>query len=313
MFRMGLSATLLFSAFSLLPGAANAQQSSYKSAPGADGLPDDFHGKVSYFGNHSGEVIIERSGEARKGAGDCQRPDHRCPTRIGGSLQVDLEYDGLVVRGSFRGSGGLHDSGLIGRRQGAQCRLFDLTDGSVWSGHCDRDGFVGTVKSVPGAATQISLSVEVVGTKVNDYAERDRRRRDALLTQRRIEFLRSVIASNARIDDRLLAAVELDAYSWTYDKLRPETLTIVRHGKARSGRYQIDVEFDLVAGGRGWAHAQIDRDSVACIEFWDVPGQCRAINQPPALIDPDPYVDDTPLSSFTMPKWLPIPREGHGA
>lgn len=312
MFRMSLRATLLLFALSLQPGTAVAQQQPYKSAPGPEILPDNFHGKVSYFGNHSGEVIVERTGESRKTKSDCTRPDQRCPKRIGGSLQVDLEFDGLVVRGSFRGSGGLHDSGLIGRRQGAQCRLFDLTDGSVWAGHCDRDGFVGTVKSVPGAATQMSLNFEVVGTKVNDYAERDRRRREALAAQRRSEFLRAVIGSNAPVDERFIAAIELDAYSWRYDRLRVETLRIVRRSKERGGRYQIEAEFELSSGGRGWARAQVDRESVVCVEFWDVQGKCRAINLSPQLPDPEPYDDDKPLSSFVMPKALPIPREAYG-
>ncbi len=313
MFRMSFFATLFLSAMALVGGPAMAQQKTYLPADRTDSLPDDFRGKVSYFGNHSGEIIATRTGDARKPTSDCNRPDQRCPARIGGSLQVDLEFDGVVVRGSFRGSGGLRDSGLIGRRQGAQCRLFDLTDGSVWAGHCDREGFVGTVKSVAGSATQLSLTFETVGTKTNDYAERERQRNLALAAARRIEFLRSIIASDDSVDDRVLASIELDSYSWSYDRLRPETLTITRRTKLRRGIYVVEVEFDLDSGKKGWAHAQIDRDAIACIEFWDYPGKCRAVKLPTPPSPQGNDRDDSQQSSFLTPPPLIIPRLAYGA
>ena len=39
-----------------------------------DGLPEDFHGKVQYFGNHSGEVRATVPGTPR-------RTDTKCPKR----------------------------------------------------------------------------------------------------------------------------------------------------------------------------------------------------------------------------------------
>ena len=312
MFRMCFCAALSLVSLILVPQMASAQAVTYKSADTANALPEDFRGKISYFGNHSGELTTARTGEARKPTSDCPRPDQRCPVRIGGSLQVDLEFEGDVVRGSFRGSGGLRDSGLIGRRQGAQCRLFDLTDGSVWAGHCDREGFVGTVKSVGGAATQISLSFEVVGTKTNDYAEAERQRRLAQQTARRIEFLRSVIASDDPIDDRVLASIELDSYSWSYDRLRTNTLTITRRTKPRRGSYEIDADFELEGGSKGWAHARIDGDTIACIEFWDYPGKCRTIKLPTPPVDTGEKPDDNYQSSFQMPPPLTIPRGAYG-
>lgn len=313
MFRMYFCAALSLVSLIFLPQPAAAQAVDYKSADSANALPTDFRGKISYFGNHSGEVITTRTGEARKPTTDCPRPDQRCPTRIGGSLQVDLEFDGDVVRGSFRGSGGLRDSGLIGRRHGSQCRLFDLTDGSVWSGQCSREGFAGTVKSVGGAASQISLTFEVVGTKTTDYAERERRRLQALQTARRIEYLRSVALSTDPIDDRVLASIELDSIGWTYERLRPETLTIARRTKPKRGRYEIDVEFELLGGSKGWAHVQIDREAIDCIEFWDYPGKCRAIKLPtPPAIDTGEKADDGYQSTFLMPPPLTIPRSAYG-
>lgn len=316
MLRISFVAALFISSLALVPAPAAARPADDVAASRADGLSDNFRGKVSYFGNHSGELIATRSGDTRKPSRDCLRPDQRCPVRIGGSLQVELEFDGVVVRGSFRGSGGLRDSGLIGRRLGSQCRLFDLTDGSVWSGQCNREGFVGTVKSVGGATNQLALSFETVATKTNDYAERARARLAALQAARRIEFLKSVIAGNDSVDDRVLASVELDSYGWTYDRLRPETLTITRRTKVRRGTYQVEVEFDLLGGKKGWALARIARDTIVCIEFWDYPGKCRAVKLPtPPFVPSDdgPDSGDGPLSSIIMPPPLTIPRAAYGA
>lgn len=312
MFRTGFSAALLVIGPLVFASPALAQQGRLESASSTDDLPNDFHGKISYFGNHSGEMTSPGSGEARKAGRDCDRTGKRCLTRIGGSLQVDLEFDGVVVRGSFRGSGGLRDSGLIGRRQGSQCRLFDLTDGSVWAGHCGRDSFAGTVKSVEGATNQMTLSFEAVGTKTSDYADRDRRRRDALVRARRIEFLRSVALGSAPIEDRVIASVELDSFSWTYDRLRPGTIAVKRRTKARKGNFEIEVGFDLASGDKGWARARIDRQGIACIEFWDFPGKCRGVTPPPPPVPELDDDDDSRKSSMMTLTPLTIPRITYG-
>ncbi|MEI9926745.1 MAG: hypothetical protein WDN44_02285 [Sphingomonas sp.] len=173
MIRVIFGATLLILSAWALPTAAQPSNASPSDAGTI--LPPDFHGRINYFGNHSGEVIAVTTfaGGPKK---DCPRPDHKCPERIGGSLQVELEFDGDIVKGTFRGTGGLRDSALIGRRVGPDCHLYDLTDGSVWDGRCDSQIFRGTVKSVPNAQVQIALSFEALGTRVRDYAEWDRRR-----------------------------------------------------------------------------------------------------------------------------------------
>lgn len=306
-FRVSLPVALLLALVAMQPAPSGAQDRAPPTAAYSEGLPEDFHGKVSYFGNYSGTQSTWKAEDGRRPSLDCKE-GAGCGNRIGGSLQIDLEFDGVVVRGSFRGSGGLHDSGLIGRRQGGSCRLFDLTDGSVWIGKCDSSGFKGEVHSVPNAASQLSVAFEAVGTRTNDYAERDRLRREALQAQRRIEFLRSVIAGSAPLDERVLSSIELDSYSWPYDKLRPQTMSITRRGRPRGGTYE--VQFELAGGGRGWAHAQIANGSVSCIEFWDYPGKCRAVNQPPP-IDIDAGYEDPARTSFRTLKELVIPRAAY--
>ena len=153
MIRVCLGVLLL-----LLTGISAPAALAQTAQDSASALPEGFRGRISYFGNHSGEVISTTtiSGGPRR---DCPRPDKRCPERIGGSLEIELTFDGEIVKGTFRGTGGLRDSALIGRRIGSQCRLYDLSDGSVWQGRCDAQGFVGGVKSVPNAQVQITLSL----------------------------------------------------------------------------------------------------------------------------------------------------------
>ncbi|MGJ3646961.1 hypothetical protein ACLB0R_00630 [Sphingomonas sp. GlSt437] len=306
MHRIGLPMALLLGVFSLPPADAVAQDHVPQVESRAETLPDDFHGKVSYFGNYSGTLSTWKADDARHPPIYCKEGGRGCGGRVGGSLQVDLEFQGVIVRGSFRGSGGLHDSGLIGRRQGSFCRLFDLTDGSVWIGKCDGSGFKGEVHSVPNAPTQLSTVFEAVGTSTIDYTERDRRRQEAIDTQRNIDFLHNIIASGTLVDDRVIASIKLDSYTWPYDRLIQSSVVIARRGRPRRGAYEIQAVFDLQGGGRGFAKAQIVNDSIACLEFWDHPGKCRAVNQPPP-INISAY-DDPPRTSFVMPKELIIPR-----
>lgn len=296
MFRLITGAALLAAAWSL---PAAAQGNVARGEPNGNALPDDFKGRVSYFGNHSGEVIsvLTMRGGPKK---DCPRPDHRCPERIGGSLEIELEFNADIVKGSFRGTGGIRDSQLIGRRVGAQCHLYDIADGSVWDGRCDGQSFTGSVKSVANAQVQISLSFDSVGTKVRDYSEWERRRREAILIRRHYQVLKAQLGGTGPIEIRFAAAVELDSWSWPFDRFRPGTLTDIRKTKEKHGIYDISGSFQLEGGGAGWARAHVEDDRIACIELWDVVGVCRPLNLP----GPPPEPDDQPppdASSWLLP------------
>jgi len=303
MTRISLCGAALFAALSFAAVAQAQPQPQViglpVSQPG-DVLPPDFRGTVRYFGNHSGEVAVLRStgDQPRKRNTDCPRPDEGCPDPIGGSLEIVLEFDGDVVHGEFRGTGGLRDSQLIGRRQGAECRLFDVTDGSVWAGRCDEQAFIGSAQSVANAPIQVRLAFETVGTRTVDYAERERRRREAILRRRRIEALTAQIDSNAPIEERFAAAIELDSYAWQYDAIQPGSIGGIDRGREKNDRFQIYGEFALKSGGTGWARATVDHGNIACIEFWDVPGVCRAVRRPP----PPPMPEDEPeAGAFLLP------------
>ena len=299
MIRLCLSAVLLLTAW-LSP--AYAQVNNQAAIDQANVLPDDFRGRISYFGNHSGEVVstLTISGGPKK---DCPRPDKRCPERIGGSLEVELEFDGDIVKGKFRGTGGLRDSELIGRRVGAACRLYDLTDGSVWQGRCDSQGFQGGVKSVPNAQVQITLTFEVVGTKVRDYGEWERRRRAAWLRKRHYEILRAQYDGTGPIELRFAAAVELDAFGWALDRFRPGSMTNIRKTKPKRGAYTISGDFLLESGTKGSVIARVENEQIVCLEYWDVVGVCRPLSLP----TPPPEPEDKPPETS---QWL-LPSTPH--
>lgn len=300
MIRTCMGAVALIVAAALTPAAAQSRMDRDRGGEAEKALPPEFRGKVLYFGNHSGEVVITRPGSGRKRTVEnCPRPDQRCPERIGGSLEIELEFDGPVVRGQFRGTGGLRDSGLIGRREGAHCRLFDLSDGSVWDGRCDREGFVGAVKSVPNAAVQISLNFEAVGTKVRDYEEWERRRREAMMRKRRYDFLQATLAGTGPVEGKFEAAVELDSYGWPVERYARGTLNNIRRSKEKRGVYDITGDFSLEGGGGGWARARVENEAIVCIELWSAPGACRPVFR---AAPPEVPSDQPPETSLLPPQ-----------
>jgi hypothetical protein len=246
-------------------------------------LVAEFRGKVAYFGNHSGMVVTPlRAGETRRPNARCPRPEGTCPDPIGGSLQVELVFEGDIVHGSFRGTGGLADGTLIGRRLGASCRLFDMRDGSVWAGRCDTNGFTGTIKSVPNASVQLSVSFETVGTRTIDYAERDARRRAAIERARRIEWLVGQMNGLGPVEQRLDALLQLDSERWTTDRYQPGSLYDVKRSKTDNDGhdYIVQGKFSLEGGRTGWVRAQVRDDQFACLETSDRPGTCRSFRRP---------------------------------
>lgn len=262
--------------------SAAVSQDAALVAPG-DGFPEDFQGTVHYFGNNNGTVAVIGSVSSKK-SDTCPRPDGGCPKPIGGSLDVELEIQGAVVRGRYHGTGGLRDGELIGRRTGGMCRLFDKSDGSVWSGRCDRESFVGRVKSVTNAATQLDLTFEALGTDIIDFAERDR------LNERiaRIAYLTPIARGNGAIAARLAAIAELEGYSSKLYEFAPETLgRIDLSRKADSGRtFTAHAPFSTIDGRNGWIRAQIERDELMCVETSFAPGDCHPLMPPVLSGDP---------------------------
>ncbi|MBO9712142.1 hypothetical protein [Sphingomonas sp.] len=245
-------------------------------------LPPDFHGKVLYFGNHSGRVysIKTNHGGPRN---DCIRPDGSCPEQIGGSLQIELMFEGDVVKGQFRGTGGLRESTLIGRRVGPRCDLYDPIDGSMWSGVCDSKNFIGKVTSVPNALVKVDLDFRAVSVEYKDFSDWERAYQAALARVRAYDYLRAQYDGYSPPQDKLLAAIQLAAFDWNYDPLVPNSFGPVSSGKSKWG-YYIQVGYRLESGVNGWARARLTRKNgeVACIIFWERPREedCRPFIPP---------------------------------
>ena len=252
------------------------------------GLPEDFQGKVQYFGNHSGEVVAIVPGTPRRTDTKCPKREGGCPELIGGSFQAELEFDGDIVKGKYRGTGGMRPSTLIGRRNGANCRLFDTTDGSVWSGRCDREAFIGTVRSVPNAPEQIDLAFETVGVNTVDFYARDRTRELIAAYDR----FGGIAFGDAAGESRLDALLQLHGYFVDRDlAYRPGTLRNVEResDKKNSPIYSVYGDYTRLDGASAWARARFEYGRFVCLETSVEPGYCRVIDSIPPTLDP---VDD---------------------
>ena len=250
-----------------------------------DGLPEDFHGKVQYFGNHSGEVRATVPGTPRRTDAKCPKREGGCPEQIGGSFQAELEFDGDIVKGQYRGTGGMRPSTLIGRRNGANCRLFDTADGSVWSGRCDSEAFIGTVRSVPNAPEQIELAFETVGVNTVDFYERERN----LELVRAYERLGGIVFGEGSGESRLDAILQLQGYFVDPDDAyRPGTLRNVERQseKKNSPIYTVYGDYTRMDGASAWARARFEYDRFVCIETSVEPGVCRVIDAIPPEVEP---------------------------
>lgn len=246
-------------------------------------LADEFRGKIHYFGNGNGSVATIGLAQGKKS--DCPRPDGGCPRPVGGSLDVELEFDGAVVKGTYRGTGGLRNGALIGRRVGAVCRLFDTGDGSVWAGRCDAEGFAGRVKSVSNASTQIDIAFEALGTDVVDYVDRDRTE----WARKRFDYLMPVVQGNGTIRDRMAAIAELEGYASRRYRYAPDSLGAVDVSRRSDGgrTYVAQAAFQTRGGQAGWARARFEHDALVCVETSFAPGDCHALTPPEASGNPE--------------------------
>ena len=275
----------LFLALSLAVLGVSPAAAQVITPPSSGGLPDDFHGKVQYFGNHSGEVTATKPDTPRRTSTKCPKREGGCPEQIGGSFQAELEFDGDIVKGKYRGTGGMRPSTLIGRRDGANCRLFDTADGSVWSGRCDREAFIGTVRSVPNAPEQIELAFETVGVNTVDYYQREHQ----LELVRAYERYAGIVFGKGSGESRLEPILELNSYFVDRGQgYRRGTLRNVKREseKKNSPFYSVYGEYTRVDGAGAWARAQFEYDRFVCLETSVEPGYCQTIAPNPPEVDP---------------------------
>ncbi len=291
MIRICLSALLLAFAWAT---PSLAQPVGGPSGEQIDPLPRDFHGVVRYFGNHSTSVKSIHTFGAGPRA-NCPRPDGSCPERMGGSLQVELEFDGDVVHGSFVGTGGLRNSKLIGRREGAHCELFDAIDGSTWSGVCDRRNFAGTVTSVDNARVVVIIDFKTVRIDEDNFADR----RDEHYAERVRQhdynmYLAQWKDENSPPEDRISAILELTVFDNPVDPYRHGTMSPAVRRKDRFGTY-LEISYTRESNKPGWMRARIKEHgglfggrstTIECVYFWDNP-KCVPFSPPPSPPGPE--------------------------
>ena len=306
MIRFCLLALLLIAGWT---APAAAQYTDAAASEELKPLPPDFRGKIRYFGNHTGlvrSIHTFRDGPFK----DCVKPSKNCPEQIGGSLQVDLEFQGDIVHGVFRGTGGLRESRLVGRRIGAQCELYDPADGSTWSGICNRRNFNGQVTSVANALVKVDLKFTAVGIEVDDFSDLyDAWRAEVVRVQRYDQLIAQWNGAESA-ETRFRTAVELSVYGWQLDPYVPGSMGPLTATDENSNTRTLYVEFATESGGRGWARAALAREKVSggwlagkkiwvikCIAFWDT-SQCVPFTPPPRPPQPPrepPAPPSTPI------------------
>lgn len=283
MIRLMLSAILAIAAWSA-PALAQGGQTYASNDSGPTTLPPGFHGRIYYFGNHTGEITSRRTNRdgPRK---DCIRPDGSCPEQVGGSLRVSLTFDGDVVSGTFHGTGGLRESKLLGRRIGSTCSLYDPIDGSTWIGTCDLKNFAGRVTSVENALVRVDLKFNAVSVAVNDYSEWKERIARMYARLQDYDNWRAQYEGAYNSEEALLAAVKLSSFRWERDPLVPESVSLAGPPTKFGGVYYQQVNYSLKSGTRAWARARLTKrknGEISCLIFWDRPREedCRAFVMP---------------------------------
>jgi len=125
----------------------------------SDTLPPDFRGRISYQGTH--RANCSRGGEER--------------ARYGGSLNVELTFNGNNVTGSFSGTGGINTGTMSGTRTGNRCRMIESRGGDLIEGECTRTRFSAIARS-QGNRDALAARFEANATRFVDAAAEERQR-----------------------------------------------------------------------------------------------------------------------------------------
>jgi hypothetical protein len=132
-------------------GPTSAQQSGPIDL--SDSLPPDFRGTITYRGSHG--ALLDRG--PRRGT-----------RQYGGSLTIELTFEGNRVTGRFSGTGGINSGTMTGTRNGNHCRLIEARDGDVIEGECTRSRLSARARST--RANAMTASFEAQATRVVDSA-----------------------------------------------------------------------------------------------------------------------------------------------
>lgn len=263
----------------------------------------EFDGKISYVGNYTGQISVLREGAGRQRYQPCPYRDRRCLTQtVGGGLKVWLKLRGDHIIGKYESSGdlagwgGLGSGELRGRRTETGCQLFQ-TDGTVWQGVCDTNGFSGEIISVAGAAKQSRVAFTTLGMQMLDQGALERVKAEAAAREARIDWLGRLINSDAPVERRVVAAIELDSYGWERDAIRRGGISAPTGKTHKRKPYQLFSTVSLVSGREVSVAVAIERGEIQCLDY-GIAGGCRPIRAPIPIAIPAQQFDDPWFDGF---------------
>lgn len=267
-------------------------------------LPNDFEGKLAYFGNYTGTSSV--LAEQPRGARDvpCPFRDSRCrKATVGGGVKVVLQFNEHRVIGffyavdGFRGPEGLKIGSLTGRRMpDGTCELFQA-DGSRWTGGCGRGEFTGAITTADGIPNAFDIRFKTVAMHIRDERMIKERKWEAARRDRRIASLRSRLGADPR--EAFYAAIELESFSWFPAGIDAERISPPPFPNKfkRNKIYDLRTTYTAPDGGRSaWVMVRFDGDRFSCIASARRPN-CEQIGEPVPVNISD--LDDDPDGWFT--------------
>lgn len=255
-----------------LPASLPAQQyGGSQMSASSDTLPANFRGRITYQGTH--EAVLERG--SRRGS-----------RQYGGSLTIELTFDGNAVSGRFSGTGGINNGTMSGTRNGSRCRLFEERAGDIVEGECTRTRFSAVARS-QGSRNSMAAAFEARATQLADARVEEEQRRIAAAEA--AERARAAAAAydalpsaGPALTRRLDGYVQTDARGWAYHRYDAGSLTNVKiiDGSVRSGNFVMQGYYTFNGGSRGWVMGKMAGGKLECIQFWNSVIGCRGLRTP---------------------------------
>jgi hypothetical protein len=312
-----VTAAFLLSQAGASVGAQKPSGSADATAAG-DVLPPDFRGRITYSGTHEGRVTTPGPMPRRLDLRSIARAAGRT-REYGGAYELVLEFDGNALSGRVSGTGGLLPTTLSGTRRGDRCRLIDDRYGTITEARCTAAGFTGTARTQPGSRQNMTMEIDASAVQFIDAAqeareplvaaeaERQAARRAPPPPTRAIPAAPSAPARDlprhadgtpvvtpaalgVSLDELLNRLVRMDALTWHMNQYVQNSMRNARYEQTNRGHtsfiargtYSYRSQSGASAPQQGWVRVWIQDGRFRCIEFHDVAGDCRPLNQNPS-------------------------------
>lgn len=315
--RIAISAA----AFALWQAGASAGAQKPPAPAGATArgevLPPDFRGRITYSGTHEGRVTTPGPMPRRLDLRSIARAAGRT-REYAGAYELVLEFDGNALSGRVSGTGGLIATSLSGTRRGDRCRLIDDRHGTITEAQCTASRFTGTARTQAGSRQNMTMEIEASAVQFVDAAQENRERLAAAEAERQAalrappsarraipaapapardlprhadgELVVTPAALGVTLDELLNRLVRMDALTWHMNRYVQNSMRDARYEQTdrrhtsfiARGTYSYQPQYGAGTPQPGWVRVWIQDGRFRCIEFHDVAGACRPLNQNPS-------------------------------